>query len=224
MTPDEAKSQSWDVIIIGAGMGGGLAGRRLAERGLSVLFLEQGREGYRTEQQPYSPSLADPMARQLRGYWPKPVEAHDGDSVSRYFAPLGCGVGGSSVFYAAALERPEPHDLDDIPGKDHPTGGWPVGFDAFLPYFHQAEDILYVRGEADSLSKVPSPQLRTIPTSPRSESRIAPTAWVANVRGPVRWTVALQVLNQHLPAEGLRFWQSARSKNSLRNQLEGFPE
>ena len=163
MTPNEAKAQSWDVIIIGAGMGGGLAGRRLTERGLSVLFLEKGLEGYRTEQQPYSPTLADPMARRLRGYWPKPVESHDGTNVSRYFAPLGCGVGGSSVFYAAALERPEPHDLDDVSGKGHPTGGWPVGFDAFLPYFHQAEDILYVRGEEDSLSNVPSPRLRPPP-------------------------------------------------------------
>ena len=53
MTPNEAKAQSWDVIIIGAGMGGGLAGLRLTERGLSVLFLEKGLEGYRTEQQPY---------------------------------------------------------------------------------------------------------------------------------------------------------------------------
>jgi len=170
MTPSEAKSQSWDVIIIGAGMGGGLAGRRLAERGLSVLFLEKGREGHRTEQQPYSPTLADPMARQLRGFWPKPVEEHNGALVSRYFAPLGCGVGGSSVFYAAALERPEPHDLDNVYGTQHPTGGWPIGFSDFLPYFHQAEDILYVRGDADDLSDIPSPKLRPPPELTEQEA------------------------------------------------------
>jgi len=98
MNLEEAMGQSWDVIAIGAGMGGGLAGRRLTERGLSVLFLEKGPVGYRTEQQPYSSDLTHSSARQLRGYWPKPVEAHDGTSVSRYFAPLGSGVGGSSVF------------------------------------------------------------------------------------------------------------------------------
>lgn len=163
MTPIEAKAQSWDVIIVGAGMGGGLAGRRLAERGLSVLFVEKGPAGYRSEQQAYSPDVADPAARQLRGFWPKPVEAHDGKSVSRYFAPLGSGVGGSSVFYAAALERPEPHDLDVTSDAPHPTGGWPIGFDAFLPYFHQAEEILYVRGDEDSLSDIPSPKLRPPP-------------------------------------------------------------
>ena len=162
MTPNEAQSQSWDVIVIGAGMGGGMAGRRLTERGLSVLFLEKGIAGYRSDRQSGSNS-SDPLTRRLRGWWPKPVEAHDGASVSRYFAPLGCGVGGSSVFYAAALERPEPHDLDELPGMDHPTGGWPVGFDAFLPYFDQAEDLLYVRGGSDPLSTIPSVNLRPPP-------------------------------------------------------------
>ncbi len=163
MTPSEAKERSWDVIIVGAGMGGGLAGRRLTERGLSVLFVEKGQAGYRSEQQAYSATLADPAVRQMRGFWPKPVEAHDGKTVSRYFAPIGSGVGGSSVFYAAALERPEPHDLDATADAPHPTGGWPVGFDAFLPYFDQAEDILYVRGDPDSLSDIPSPKLRPPP-------------------------------------------------------------
>lgn len=162
MKPKQALSQAWDVIIIGAGMGGGLAGRRLTERGLSVLFLEKGVAGYRNERQSYSDG-GDPLARRLRGYWPKPVEAHDGSKVSHYFAPLGSGVGGSSVFYAAALERPEPHDLDAMPGLDHPTGGWPVGFQSFLPYFDQAEDILYVRGGVDPLSSVPSVKLHPAP-------------------------------------------------------------
>lgn len=170
MTLSEAQSRAWDVIIIGAGMGGGMAARRLTERGLSVLLLEKGPVGHRTERQPYSPDVADPVARTLRGYWPKPVEAHDGDAVSRYFAPLGSGVGGSSVFYAAALERPEPHDLDPAPGIDHPTDGWPVGFDAFLPYFDQAEDLLYVRGDPDELSDVPSPKLRPPPDLTEAEA------------------------------------------------------
>ncbi len=163
ITPDEAQSQSWDVIVIGAGMGGGMAGRRLTERGLSVLFLEKGVTGYRSERQYYADDVTEPIARKLRGYWPKPVEAHDGGAVSHYFAPLGSGVGGSSVFYAAALERPEPHDLDDVPGITHPTGGWPVGFEAFLPYFDQAEDLLFVHGAEDPLSDIPSVKLRPPP-------------------------------------------------------------
>lgn len=178
MTAQEAKAHSWDVMIIGAGMGGGLAARRLTEHGLKVLVLEKGRAGYRSEEQPYRDSIADPQARQLRGLWPKQVEAHDRGKVSRYFAPLGSGVGGSSVFYAAALERPEPHDIDAIDGINHPTDGWPVSFDAFLPYFHQAEDILYVRGDQDSLSEVPSPKLRPPPELTPQEA-----AMMADFRG-----------------------------------------
>ncbi len=171
-TFDEILARPWDVLIIGAGMGGGLAGRRLTERGLSVLFVEKGPQGYRTEQQQYSPDVADPPARRLRGYWPKRVEQHDRKTgaVSNFFAPLGSGVGGSSVFYAAALERPEPHDLDATPGIAHPTGGWPVGFDAFRPYLDAAEDLLWVRGDPDPLSDIPMPKLRPPPDRSPAEA------------------------------------------------------
>ncbi|MFD2440263.1 FAD-dependent oxidoreductase [Paracoccus kondratievae] len=39
---DELTRQEWDVIVIGTGIGGGTAGRHLAEAGLSVLFVEKG--------------------------------------------------------------------------------------------------------------------------------------------------------------------------------------
>ena len=38
----ELVERCWDVIVVGAGLGGGIAGRRLAEKGLSVLFVESG--------------------------------------------------------------------------------------------------------------------------------------------------------------------------------------
>lgn len=165
----EAQSETWDVIVIGAGMGGGLVGRGLTERGLSVLFVEKGPAGHRTERQPYSDAVTGATARQLRGYWPKQVEAHDGKLTNRYFAALGSGVGGSSVFYAAALERPEPHDLDATSASTHPTGGWPVGFTSLLPYFHKAEDYLFVHGTEDPLSDVPSPSLHNPPELTEAE-------------------------------------------------------
>lgn len=163
MTPQEAKARRHDVIIIGAGMGGGIAGRQLAEAGLSVLFIEKGPAGYRREEQDLSSEITDPAARQLRGAWPKPFEAHIDGKTSRFFGPVGSGVGGSSVFYAGALERPEPHDLDDQPDRPHPAGGWPAGFDEFRPYYDAAEDILHVSGEQDPLSDHPSATLRDPP-------------------------------------------------------------
>lgn len=161
-----AAARHWDVIVIGTGVGGGIIGRRMAERGLSVLYLEKGPLGHRTEGQHLSGDLSDYTARQARGYWPTPIETCiDGGRPQRFFAPLGSGVGGSSVFYAAAAERPERHDIEATNTMPHPTGGWPVGFDTFRPYFQQAEEILSVRGEKDPLSDLPGPKLPAPPLS-----------------------------------------------------------
>lgn len=159
LTLVEATSQEWDVIIIGAGLGGGVLGRRLAEHGLSVLFVEKGPKGHAAENQKNQPKLAHPEARRLRGIWPKQAESRLDGVATRFFGPYGSGVGGSSVFYAAALERPERHDLDDDPNLPHPTGGWPVGFDAFRPYFDQASALMHLCGSPDPLSPESEPNL-----------------------------------------------------------------
>jgi choline dehydrogenase-like flavoprotein len=167
VTAAQAAGQHWDVIVIGTGIGGGLAGRRLAEHGVSVLFVEKGPLGHRSETQFLSEDLVDYTARQSRGFWPTMVEATvDGGRAHRFFGPLGSGVGGSSVFYAAAAERPERHDLESTNELPHPVGGWPVGYDAFRPYYDQAETILSVRGEADPLSDLPAPDLPAGPLKP----------------------------------------------------------
>ncbi|WP_319823939.1 GMC family oxidoreductase [Thalassovita sp.] len=158
MTPDFA-AQNWDVIVIGTGIGGGTVGRRLAERGLSVLFVEKGPNCPRTEQTALNPEMFDPPARRIRGFWPGQVHARINGRDSRFFGPVGAGVGGSSVFYAATLERPEPHDLDDSPDRPHPTGGWPVSHAEYRPYFDQVEQLYAISGEADPLSTIPCPDL-----------------------------------------------------------------
>jgi choline dehydrogenase-like flavoprotein len=148
----------WDALVIGAGMGGGLAARALAEGGMRVLILERGRAGWRAEETRIDTATADPVARLLRGLWPEPVEGEGGP----FHAPLGCGVGGSSVFYAATLERPGPDDL----------GGWPVTSDALRPFYERAEDWLAVEGEADPLSPEPAPALRPPPPATAAEAAI----------------------------------------------------
>ncbi|MET4103861.1 choline dehydrogenase-like flavoprotein [Roseovarius sp. MBR-78] len=152
---DDIRNTLWDVIVIGAGMGGGIAGRRMAERGLSVLFVEKGPRGHRAERQGLNPEMGDPVARQVRGYWPGPLRARIDGRTSTFFGPLGAGVGGSSVFYAATLERPERHDLEPTEGRPHPTGGWPVGYDAMRGWYDEAERLLHVCGQPDPLSPEP---------------------------------------------------------------------
>lgn len=152
MTSELAR-KDWDVIVIGAGMGGGTVGRRLAEQGLSVLFVENGAHGLRTEQNDMSHEIADPVARKVRGLWPKPLNANIDGREAAFFAPIGSGVGGSSAFYAGTLERPERHDIDHDDARPHPTGGWPESYDAFRPYFEEAERRFHVCGGDDPLSR-----------------------------------------------------------------------
>ncbi|WP_412553285.1 GMC oxidoreductase [Shimia sp. MIT1388] len=147
----DASSTTWDVIVIGTGMGGGTIGRYLAEQGLSVLFVERGPTGVRAEEQELNPNIWDREARLVRGYWPEPLEATVNGVTTTFNAPLGAGVGGSSVFYAATLERPAPHDLDHSDARPHPTGGWPVSYGEMAPYFDRAEALYHVRGTPDPL-------------------------------------------------------------------------
>ncbi len=147
----DASATHWDVIVIGTGMGGGTIGRYLAEQDLSVLFVERGPTGVRAEEQELNPNIWDREARLVRGYWPEPVEATVNGVTTTFNAPLGAGVGGSSVFYAATLERPAPHDLDHSDARPHPTGGWPVSYAEMAPYFDRAEALYYVRGTPDPL-------------------------------------------------------------------------
>ncbi|PIE14307.1 MAG: glucose-methanol-choline oxidoreductase [Rhodobacterales bacterium] len=162
---EAATQKLWDVIVIGTGMGGGPLGRVLAERGLSVLYLEKGPMGAPAEQQSLDSQVFDPHARLVRGFWPDPIQATLNGHTSEFFAPLGAAVGGSSVFYAATLERPERRDLEPTASMDHPTGGWPVSYDAYLPYFAKTEQMFCIHGQEDPLAAdgpsalIPPPQM-----------------------------------------------------------------
>ncbi|WP_238363818.1 GMC oxidoreductase [Mesobacterium pallidum] len=169
--PDGIAGRTLDVIVIGAGMGGGLAARALAEAGLDVLILEKGRAGLRSERQDLSPAVFDPVARTVRGYWPDPVRARVDGREAEVFAPLGMGVGGSSVFYAATLERPERHDLDHSEARPHPTGGWPIRYDEFAPWLGRAETLLKIHGTPDPLS-AETAALRDPPPADPGDARL----------------------------------------------------
>lgn len=166
--------QKWDVIVVGTGMGGGTVGRALAEAGKKVLFVEFGKAGSRTEVNGLSETIL-PAARLARGLWPHPVSLTLNGDQSEFFAPLGAGVGGSSVFYAATLERPERHDLEATKTQPHPTGGWPISYDEMRPWYDKAARLFKVYGTQDPLSGEPAPALRKAPPYSESEAHWAET-------------------------------------------------
>ncbi|WP_423212376.1 GMC oxidoreductase [Paracoccus yeei] len=161
---DDIAARLWDAIVIGTGMGGGSVGRRLAEQGLPVLFVEKGPDLGDQPVQSLAIDSSDRSARLAHGAWPSLISARLDGTWCELDGMIGAGVGGTSAFYAATLERPEPHDLDDTPGHPHPTGGWPVGYEAMRPWFELAERYFSISGESDPLDPVPA----NLPAPPRA--------------------------------------------------------
>jgi choline dehydrogenase-like flavoprotein len=148
----------WDVVIIGAGMGGGMAARSLSEAGFSVLLVEIGYKQLKPV--PAGDSVEDVM---YEGKWPGPIACEIDGKRTNHFGILGCGVGGSTNLYAAALERFARADLDSLPESVHPTGGWAFSYNQLLPYYETAERLLHVAGTGDPLNSDPVDHLRQPP-------------------------------------------------------------
>jgi choline dehydrogenase-like flavoprotein len=144
------ENRLWDVAIIGAGMGGGMAARSLADAGYDVLLIDRGF----AEIAEADPSKAiDDVNRNLsEGRWPNPTSVEVDGAKSQCIVPFGAGIGGGTNLYAAALERFNRCDVDAMPGSPHPTGGWPIRYDELLPYYEQAERMLHVAGTPDPLN------------------------------------------------------------------------
>ena len=182
--PEDPAGIEWDVAVIGTGMGGGTAGYELARLGRKVLFIEKGtsfpgnREGGRRgDGRSRSGDISDdvPAARLAGGKWPERLQARTSFGASEFFAPLGCGVGGTTALYAAALERFSPADFQprvNYPGNPDATlpEKWPVSYDEMRPYYRRAEELFRVSGTPDPLDEGGESPLRAPPAlSPRDQ-------------------------------------------------------
>jgi len=133
---------TYDLIIIGSGAGGGTLARHLAPSGKRILLIE-------------------------RGDWlPREIENWDADEVfvkNRYVAkdtwyddrnkPFQPGihyyVGGQTKFYGAALYRLRREDFGELRHFDGMSPAWPVTYDELEPYYTLAEQLYEVHGNHD---------------------------------------------------------------------------
>ena len=178
-TPTDPAGKTWDVVVIGTGMGGSTVGHALAKKGHEVLFVEKGMFLFDDHdrgdgRRPGSPDNSA-EARMSRGWWPLPVDGSTSFGDVSLFAPLGCGTGGSTSVYAAQLERFAPCDFrpranfQDVPDSTLPEA-WPVSYDDLDPYYAEAERALGVRGTRDPLHPDNGGALLPPPTlSPRDQ-------------------------------------------------------
>ncbi|MBO0881443.1 MAG: GMC family oxidoreductase [Mycobacterium sp.] len=132
-------TDSYDVIIIGSGAGGGTLAHALAASGKNILLLERG----------------DFLPRELENWDAKPVFV-DGRYISKdtwfdrdgkSFQPqVHYFVGGATKMYGAALYRLRPEDFGELKHVSGVSPAWPLSYDDFEPWYSKAEHLYQVHG------------------------------------------------------------------------------
>ena len=155
-----------DVLVIGAGMGGAVATRVLAEAGLKVVCLEQG-PWTRPEEHPhFSPdwewqrltswNTAPNVRRREADY---PVDTEDERTL------MWNGVGGSTVVYTATWPRFRPSDFRK--GTEHGCQpDWPFTYEDLAPWYDQSDRHCGVSGLLGDPAMPPRMPFQTRPLPP----------------------------------------------------------
>jgi choline dehydrogenase-like flavoprotein len=130
----------YDVIVIGSGPGGASVAQRLGPSGKRVLLLERGDYLPRSQKNWDSQTVFVDGAYQTKETW----YGRDGEE---FHPGLHYYVGGNSKVYGAALLRLRERDFEEIRHVDGISPAWPLKYDAFEPYYAEAERLFHVHGQ-----------------------------------------------------------------------------
>lgn len=140
---------SYDVVIVGSGMGGGTLAYALKDSGARILLLERGdflpRE---RENWDVGEVFGKKRYRNAEQWYSDDGKAfHPG---TYYY------VGGNTKFYGASLARFRPSDFQAVEHEDGTSPAWSTSYADMAPWYARAEQIYGVHGNDDD------------PTLPRS--------------------------------------------------------
>jgi choline dehydrogenase-like flavoprotein len=132
-------TDSYDIVIIGSGAGGGTLARHLAPSGKKILLLERG------DWLPREPQnwLAQDVFVDNRYVSPDTwydVKGKPFQPQVHYF------VGGATKLYGAALYRLRKEDFGELRHQDGVSPAWPISYDDLEPYYTLAEERYEVHG------------------------------------------------------------------------------
>ncbi len=130
---------SYDVIIIGSGAGGGTLARHLAPSGKRILLLERGDW---LPREPANWSAADVF---VDNRYVSPDTWYDG--AGKPFQPqVHYYVGGATKLYGAALYRMRKEDFGELRHHGGISPAWPIPYEEMEPYYTKAEQLYEVHG------------------------------------------------------------------------------
>ncbi|MFM8533177.1 MAG: GMC oxidoreductase [Acidimicrobiia bacterium] len=132
---------TFDVIIIGSGAGGGTIARELAPGSRRILIVERG-DVIPQEEQNWNPTAVwKDLRYRTTETWL--------DAEGRSFVPYThyC-VGGNTKFWGTVLFRLRPEDFKETKHLDGTSPAWPINYDTLAPFYDRAERMYDVRGEA----------------------------------------------------------------------------
>ncbi|MBL8232929.1 MAG: GMC family oxidoreductase [Bryobacterales bacterium] len=173
-----------NAVIVGAGAGGGVVARELAEAGLSVVLLERGRWVSPTDcrKDDLRNQRTSPLGHTFGpedGLHPRVVIDPAGNrrivqpSEGGYQNNAAC-VGSGTVSYGAMAWRFMPQDFRMRTHYGVPPGStlddWPISYDDLEPYYDKAEWEMGVSGDVDP-DPFKGPRRRGLPMPPLSGNR-----------------------------------------------------
>ena len=133
-------SDHFDLIVIGSGPGGASLAQRLAPSGKKILILERG-DYLKRETGNWSSQAVFVDGRY------QATETWYGKNGETFHPGLHYYVGGNSKVYGAALFRLRERDFEAVQHGDGVSPEWPLKYDAFEPYYGQAERLFQVHGQ-----------------------------------------------------------------------------